>query len=64
MLYLMLCYNWPFANETSDIVSTHRSHHQSVVAIHDATGKKISVVHRGVNIILYADGTRRKFVNK
>ncbi len=33
-------------------------------AIYDATGKKTSAIHRGVNIILYADGTRKKVIVK
>ena len=32
--------------------------------IYDVTGKKIPAIHRGVNIVLYSDGTRRKVITK
>ena len=35
---------------------------RTVTAIYDATGKKIPALHRGVNIILYADGIRQKIL--
>lgn len=52
------------ATDASVIVPTHRSNQQSIAAIYDATGKKISAIHKGVNIILYSDGTRRKNICK
>ena len=48
----------------TDIASTHGSSHQNIAAIYDATGKKIPATHRGVNIILYTDGTRRKILKE
>jgi hypothetical protein len=38
------------------------SGNRTVSAIYDATGKKIPAVHRGVNIILYTDGTHTKVI--
>ena len=52
------------ATGATGIASTHVSHHQNVAAIYDATGKKLPAIHRGVNILLYADGTRRKVIVK
>lgn len=46
------------------IASTNSNNHQGIAAIYDASGKKISAFHRGVNVILYVDGTRRKVVMK
>ena len=52
------------ATDASVMVPTHRSNQQSIAAIYDATGKKISAIHKGVHIILYSDGTRRKIICK
>ena len=46
------------------IASPLGSSHQSVAAIYDVTGKKTPSIHKGVNIILYSDGTRRKVIIK
>ena len=37
---------------------------RTIASIYDATGKMIPTLHRGVNIILYADGTRRKILKE
>ena len=52
------------ADMVDAIASTRGSRHHSIAAIYDATGKKTSAIHRGVNIILYADGTRKKVIVK
>ena len=45
-----------------DNLSVSKNH--SAESIYDLTGKKIPTIQRGVNIILYSDGTRRKVVIK
>lgn len=52
------------ADMVDAIASAHGSRHHSIAAIYDATGKKIPAIHRGVNIVLYSDGTRRKVITK
>lgn len=52
------------ASMVDAITSNHGSSQQSIAAIYDATGKKIPAIHRGVNIILYSDGTRKKVIVK
>ena len=52
------------ADMVDAIASTRGSRHHSIAAIYDATGKKTSAIHRGVNIIFYADGTRKKVIVK
>ena len=36
----------------------------TVVAIYDATGKKLPAMQKGLNIVLYSDGTRRKILHE
>lgn len=43
---------------------TANNGNRTVTAIYDVTGKKIPAIHRGMNIILYSNGTRRKFINR
>lgn len=52
------------ANNTTsaEIISVNKS--KTVKTVFDITGRKIPTMHRGVNIILYSDGTRQKVVNK
>ena len=52
------------AAESTGIASTQINHPQSIAAIYDATGKKTPAIHKGVNIILYSDGTRKKVIVK
>ena len=52
------------ASMVDAITSNHGSSQQSIAAIYDVTGKKIPTIHRGVNIILYSDGTRKKVIIK
>lgn len=49
------------ANIVDQITSIHNSQH--IVAIYDITGKKSPNMQKGLNIILYSDGTRRKLFN-
>lgn len=50
------------ANIVDQITSIHNSQH--IVAIYDITGKKSPTMQKGLNIILYSDGTCRKLFNK
>ena len=43
-------------------ISVNKSN--TIKAIYDLTGEKLPAIQRGVNIILYSDGTRRKVVKK
>ena len=52
------------AGMVDGIASTRGSNIQSIAAIYDTTGKKIPAIHRGVNIVLYSDGTRKKVIIK
>ena len=45
-----------------DIISVSKD--LSAESVYDLTGKKIPAIHRGVNIILYSDGTRKKIIVK
>ena len=41
----------------------YNNSNQSIAAIYDTTGKKLSAIQHGINIIQYKDGTRKKVVN-
>ena len=51
------------ANIVDTIALTHSENNQSIVAIYDTTGKKLSAIQHGINIILFTDGTRKKVIN-
>ena len=51
-------------SNTSMIETLSVNKGNSVEAIYDLTGKKIPAMQRGVNIILYSDGTRKKVLMK
>ena len=51
-------------SDTSMIETLSVNKGNSVEAIYDLTGKKIPAMQRGVNIILYSDGTRKKVLMK
>ena len=42
----------------------YNNSNQSIAAIYDTTGKKLSAIQQGINIILFTDGTRKKVINK
>ena len=49
------------ANMVDHITSNHISHR--IAAIYDTTGKRHQTMQKGINIVLYSDGTRRKLFN-
>ena len=46
----------------ADNISIHHSN-CTVAAIYDTTGKRLQTLQKGINIVLYSDGTRRKLFN-
>lgn len=44
------------------ITASHPNNSRSIAAIYDATGKKVHAMQNGLNIIIYADGSRRKII--
>lgn len=46
-----------------DAISTSTNGNSTIAAIYDTIGKKHQALQKGLNIILYFDGTRRKLLN-
>ena len=55
-----------FVATTASIADNIQTHHSNctVAAIYDATGKKLPAMQKGLNIVLYSDGTRRKILHE
>ena len=47
----------------ADAISTPSNVNSTIVAIYDTTGKKHKNLQKGINIVIYSDGTRRKIIH-
>lgn len=47
----------------ADAISTPSNANSTIVAIYDTTGKKHKNLQKGINIVIYSDGTRRKIIH-